>query len=73
MMTLAAYLESPNALALTALAEAVGISKGRLSQLRDSREWPPSLALAVERETGGALNASLICPVVAAARQGIAA
>lgn len=68
-MTLAAYLERPDAKSLTTLAGEIGISKGRLSQLRLSREWPPELALRVEQMTGGGVNASDICPVIAQARQ----
>ena len=68
-MTLDDYLSRADALSLTALAAELGVSKGRLSQLRRSTDWPAELALAVESKTGGALNASLLCPVVAKARQ----
>lgn len=67
-MTLDIYLRSPGALSLTELSTAVGISKGRLSQLRHSTELPPELALRIERETNGVLNASSLSPVVADAR-----
>lgn len=70
MKPLDTYLGSPDAMKLTALAEAVGISKGRLSQLRDKTDWPPMLALAVERETGHAIDAAALSPVIAAARDG---
>lgn len=56
-------------MSLTALAKAVGVSKGRISQLRDSLDWPPELALKVEDATGGDVSASDICPVIAKARQ----
>ena len=69
-MTLDGYLALPDALSLTALASRIGISKSRLSQLRNSREWPAELAMEVERETGGALNASDLSPVVKMARSG---
>lgn len=68
-MTLDAYLSRPDAMSLTKLAEAMGCSKGRLSQLRNRNDWPPELALAAESTTGGALNASVLSPVVAKARQ----
>jgi DNA-binding transcriptional regulator YdaS (Cro superfamily) len=67
-MTLDAYLKQPEAPSLTALSAAIGVSKSRLSQLRSDDKWPPELALAVERATGGALDASDLSPVVAEAR-----
>jgi DNA-binding transcriptional regulator YdaS (Cro superfamily) len=69
MSTLAAYLKRPDAMTLTALASELGVSKGRLSQLRDSTEWPAELALAAESKTGGALSASVLSPTIARARQ----
>lgn len=72
-MTLDTYLRSPDAKSLTDLSVEIGISKGRLSQLRNAREWPPELALSVEAATGGALSASVLSSTVAKARQGIAA
>ena len=68
-MTLDTYLERAGAMTLTALAKEIGVSKGRLSQLRKSLDWPAELALAVESKTGGALNASVLSPLVAKARQ----
>lgn len=68
-MNLATYLDRPSAKSLTALATEIGVSKGRLSQLRTSTDWPPELALKVEAVTGGAVSASDICPVIAQARQ----
>lgn len=68
-MTLDAYLKRPEAMSLTKLAAEMSISKGRLSQLRTSTDWPAELALAAESKTGGALNASLLCPLIARARQ----
>jgi hypothetical protein len=73
MHTLDQYLASEGAKSLTALSAAVGISKGRLSQLRNAKDWPPELALHVERETDGRLDASCLSPVVALARKGRAA
>jgi len=69
MTTLDAYLARKDAKSLTEIAKQVGISKARLSQLRNSREWPPQLALEVEKATGGQLSASKLCPVIAQARK----
>jgi DNA-binding transcriptional regulator YdaS (Cro superfamily) len=68
MMTLDKYLAANGTQTLTALSAALGVSKGRLSQLRYATEWPPELALKVERETDGALSASALSSVVADAR-----
>lgn len=68
-MTLDTYLSRKGAKSLTALALEIGISKGRLSQLRNSLEWPPELALEIERATDGALCASQLSHVVAKARE----
>ena len=68
-MTLDTYQNRKGAKTLTALAAEMGVSKGRLSQLRSKTDWPAELALAAEAATGGALNASLLCPVVARARE----
>lgn len=68
MTTLDQYLAANGNVTLTALSAALGVSKGRLSQLRNATEWPPELALSVERETGGALDASVLSQVVARAR-----
>ena len=73
MATLDQYLRSDGSKSLTALSTAIGISKGRLSQLRSAKDWPPQLALAVERETDGLLNAADLSPIVAEARKGAAA
>lgn len=73
MQTLSQYLETEGAKSLTALSAEIGISKGRLSQLRDATDWPPELALNVERATAGALDASMLSPVVARARLSAAA
>lgn len=67
-MTLDTYLKRPDAMNATQLAEALGISKGRMSQIRTGGQWPVELALAAERVTGGALDASLLNPLVAQAR-----
>lgn len=67
-MTLSDYLNAPGAKTLTALSLEVGVSKGRLSQLRDLTEWPPELALKIEKATDSALNATDLSKVVADAR-----
>ena len=66
-MTLATYLSRPDAMNRSQLAAAIGVSKGRITQLKD-KPWPPELALEAERVTGGALDAALLSPVVAMAR-----
>lgn len=67
-MTLNDYLATQGAKSLTALALELGVSKGRLSQLRNVREWPPELALKAEAATAGVLDASDLSVVVAQAR-----
>ena len=71
-MTLDTYLERAGSKTLTALSVEMGVSKGRLSQLRNSTDWPPELAMRAEIATDGSLNASALSPVIAQAR-GIAA
>lgn len=72
-MKLDDYLKLAASPSLTELSEKVGISKSRLSQLRNSMDWPPELAMLVEEHTHGALDASALSPVIAKARQGLAA
>lgn len=72
-MTLDTYLRRDDAKSLTALAGELGVSKGRLSQLRDKTEWPPELALRAEAATGGLLDASRLSAVVSDARGSMAA
>lgn len=67
-MTLETYLTRPDALSLTKLAAELGISKGRLSQLKSANEWPPELALRAERATSGKISASDLSSVIAEAR-----
>lgn len=68
-MNLDVYLKRPEAMSLSRLADLIGVSKGRLSQLRNSTDWPPELALAVEEKTDGDVSASVLSPTVAKARQ----
>ena len=67
-MTLEAYLKRKDAKNLTALSKALGISKGRMSQLRHAKEWPPELALGLEEATEGRLDASRFSAVIRKAR-----
>ena len=72
-MTLSTYLAREDAMSLTDLSIKIGVSKGRLSQLRDATDWPPELAMKAEEATGGAINASTLSPTIARARNGLAA
>lgn len=72
-MKLDTYLRRDGALSLTELAERVGVSKARLSQLRKEPEIAPDMALKLEGATDGALNASEMSKIVAQARSGMAA
>jgi len=67
--TLDKYLSRKGAKSLTALSLELGVSKGRLSQLRLSQEWPPELALKLETATAGKISASHLCKVIAQARK----
>jgi DNA-binding transcriptional regulator YdaS (Cro superfamily) len=67
-MTLNEYLERAGSKSLTALSGEVGVSKGRLSQLRNATEWPPELALKIEAATNGMLSATQLSGVIAQAR-----
>jgi hypothetical protein len=71
-MKLSQFLERSDAPSLTDLSVKMGVSKGRLSQLRDSVDWPPDLALKAETETEGALDAAELSPIIARARQAAA-
>lgn len=72
-MTLSTYLQRDGAMSLTDLSIKLGVSKGRLSQLRDATDWPPDLAMKVEEATQGELDAAVLSPTVARARSGLAA
>lgn len=56
-------------MSLTDLSMKLGVSKGRLSQLRDATDWPPDLALKAEEHTAGAVNAADLSPIIARARK----
>lgn len=68
-MRLSQYLERKGSLSLTDLSAKLGVSKGRLSQLRDDVNWPPDLALKAEEQTNGALDAAFLSPTVDRARK----
>lgn len=72
-MTLSQYLARPDAPTLTDLSKRMGVTAGRLSQLRDSTEWPATIALEAEKHTGGELDAGKLSPVIARARKSKAA
>jgi hypothetical protein len=67
-MTLATYLKRADAMNASQLAAALNVSRGRITQLKD-KPWPPELALLAEKVTEGALDASVLSPVVAEARR----
>ncbi len=67
-MSLKSYLASEGALTLTSLSVEIGVSKGRLSQLKGADEWPAELALKAERATAGALDASALSRIIREAR-----
>jgi DNA-binding transcriptional regulator YdaS (Cro superfamily) len=67
-MTLDAYFKQPDAKSLTDLAAAIGVSKGRLSQIRGGERCPPELALRIETATSGAVSASALSHIIAQAR-----
>lgn len=71
-MTLDAYLATDGAKTLTDLAREVEVSKGRLSQLRNSVEWPAELALKVEAATDNHVDAADLSPIVRQARKQVA-
>lgn len=72
-MLLDTYLKRDGSLKLTELSALVGVTKGRLSQLRHESEWPPEIALKVEEATKGAIDAGQLSPIVAKARMSRAA
>ncbi len=66
-MTLAAYLNQPGNKAGD-LARAIGVSDGRLSQIKGGEPCPPELALKIEAATKGVVSASALSHVIALAR-----
>jgi DNA-binding transcriptional regulator YdaS (Cro superfamily) len=70
-MTLDAYLNKSDT-SLTDLAKSIGVSKGRLSQIRGGEPCPPALALKIETATDGAVSASKLSNIIADARKAAA-
>lgn len=66
-MDLATYLNQPGNKA-SDLARAIGVSDGRLSQIKTGEPCPPELALKIEAATKGAVSASALSHVIALAR-----
>jgi DNA-binding transcriptional regulator YdaS (Cro superfamily) len=66
-MTLDAYLKQ-DGIKAGDLAAAIGVSKGRLSQIRGGQTCPPELALKIEAATNGVVSASALSHVIALAR-----
>lgn len=72
MLSLSQFLDTAGAPSLTDLAEKIGISKGRLSQLKSETDWPPDIALKIEAATNGAIDASAVSTIIQRARQAAA-
>ncbi len=66
-MNLATYLDQPENKAID-LARAIGVSNGRLSQIKGGEPCPPELALKIEAATKGVVSASALSHVIALAR-----
>jgi DNA-binding transcriptional regulator YdaS (Cro superfamily) len=66
-MDLTAYLNQPGNKAAD-LAKAIGVSDGRLSQIKGGQPCPPELALKIEAATNGVVSASALSHVIALAR-----
>jgi hypothetical protein len=71
-MKLSKYLKRKDALSRNVLCERLGVTKGRLSQLRESVEWPPDLALKAEEATDGIMDAAELSSIIARARRAAA-
>ena len=67
-MTLDAYFKRPDAKTQTQVAQDAGVSKGRLSQIKNGDPCPPDLALRIEAATDGVVSASALSHVIAQAR-----
>lgn len=70
-MTLTEYRKSQG-LTLEAMAERLGKSKGHLSGIEQNNRASAKLALAIERETQGLVNAASLNDEIAEARQAAA-
>jgi len=67
-MTLTEYRKA-NGLTLEAVALAVDVTKGRIHQIEAGANCSPELALRIEAFCGGRVNASMLSPTIADARQ----
>lgn len=68
------YFKRDGAMNRSRLAEAIGISKGRMTQLCEKgAEWPPELALKAEAATDGILDAGALSDIIRRAREDRAA
>ncbi len=56
-------------LTLGALAQKVGVTTGRLSQINGGQTCPADLALKIEAATDGAISAAVLSPIIGAARR----
>ena len=69
MRTLDDYLRRKDAKRVTELSQELGVTAGRISQLRDATEWPPALALKIEAATDGFLDAGKLSVTISKARK----
>lgn len=73
-ITSIADLRKELGLTLEAFGEAIGLkSKGQVSEIERNNRCSPDVAIAIERLSTGRLNAGILNPIVAAARQDVAA
>lgn len=71
-MTLSKYLEREG-LSLTGFAAMIGVTKGRLCQLKKAAgDWPPDLALTAEEKSNGELDAAELSTIIARSRRAAA-
>ena len=69
-MTLTEYLKKSDSLTASQLASSLGVSAGRITQLKaDGADWPAHLAMDAEKITEGALDAAKLSSAVKRARK----
>lgn len=69
-MTLTEYLKKSDSLTASQLASSLGVSAGRITQLKaDGADWPAHLAMDAEKLTEGALDAAKLSSAVKRARE----
>lgn len=66
MKNLETYIAAGNT--LSALADGLGVTKARMSQLRKAADWPPDIALRAEQVTKYKLDAGELSSIVKQAR-----